>query len=68
MVGTSSGPHADWFGLYRRDIEAFRALRNTVVHAPGNVSDDEVRSGVELGSRLLASYRRFLDRGSQSAA
>jgi hypothetical protein len=49
----------DWLTLYRNDVEAFRTLRNTVVHRPGNVTDDEVRKGLELGRRLLASYRRF---------
>jgi hypothetical protein len=52
---------ADWYLLYQRDIEAFRVLRNTVVHEPGNLTDDDVRQGVELGRRLIASYRKFID-------
>lgn len=51
----------DWLTLYRNDIDAFRTLRNTVVHRPGNVTDDEVRKGVQLGRSLLASYRAFID-------
>jgi hypothetical protein len=51
----------DWFTLYRNDIEAFRTFRNTVIHRPGNLSDDEVRTGLELGRRLLASYRAFIN-------
>jgi hypothetical protein len=51
----------DWFTLYRNDVEAFRTFRNTVVHRPGNLTDDEVRKGLELGRRLLASYRGFIN-------
>jgi len=51
----------DWYSLYQKEVEAFRTLRNTVVHEPGYVTDDEVRKGVELGTRLLASYRKFTD-------
>jgi hypothetical protein len=50
----------DWYGLYQKDVEAFRTLRNTVVHEPGYVTDEEVRKGVELGRSLLASYRKFI--------
>ena len=58
-------PSADqmaWLSLYGQDIEAFRALRNTVVHQPANLSDEQVRGGVELGRSLLASYRKFIER------
>jgi hypothetical protein len=41
----------------------FRTMRNTVIHAPANVTDDEVRKGVELGRRLLASSLRYVAGG-----
>ena len=43
----------DWFGLFRPQIDVVRAARNTVVHRPENLSDDEVREALGVARAVL---------------
>ncbi len=54
---------AEWFEYFRQDLDAFRAVRNTVVHEPRNLTDEQVRAGVQLGRRLFNSLRDWISRG-----
>jgi len=42
-----------WRELFGDELEVARAVRNTVAHRPENLTDEEVRQGVELAAWLL---------------
>jgi hypothetical protein len=50
----------EWLYEFSEQIQAFRAVRNTIAHAPGNLTDEQARAGRDLGRELLASYRRLV--------
>ena len=41
-----------WLALFGSDLEAFRAARNSVVHSPDTLSQDQLNQTVLLGQRL----------------
>jgi hypothetical protein len=52
-----------WFEFFRDDLASFRIMRNTVVHQPRNLTDEQVQAGVLLGRRLFTSLRDWISRG-----
>jgi len=42
-----------WRDLFANELEVARAVRNTVAHRPENLTDEEVKQGVELAAWLL---------------
>jgi hypothetical protein len=48
------------------ELREWATIRNAVVHVPERLSDDAVRTGVELGRTLVAAAKGYL-RAAQQA-
>jgi hypothetical protein len=51
----------DWRVVFKDEIADLRAVRNTVVHRPENLTDEQVREGIELATRLISALTEMAE-------
>jgi hypothetical protein len=53
-------PLQGWLTAFTRELQDFRAARNTVAHRPQNMTDEEVQTALVLGRTLLESLQQVV--------